>query len=90
MLIGYFVQKKIYGYLLLKKNQKQIVIDLIAVNKNYRKQKISTKMISYLFNEFKNHEVIVGTQLLNIPSIKLYLKFGFKIEKIDSIYHLHS
>ncbi|MGN9119668.1 GNAT family N-acetyltransferase [Turicibacter bilis] len=80
------------GFLLFSyKNQKNIVIELIAVNEKYRSEGIGTVLINKLYafcKEVKCQEVLVGTQLENIKALNFYIKNAFKIKDIKYIYHL--
>ncbi len=69
---------------------KNMIIDLIAVSSNYRGQKIGTALIKFASENIKNEKILVGTQISNIPSIKLYQKLGFNLIESDYVFHFHN
>ncbi len=82
----------ISGFLqLIRGADEALIIDLIAVNANYRNKGVAQKMISFAMqNCVTNTEVVrVGTQIANLPSISLYLKMGFIITSAQYIFHRH-
>jgi len=75
----------IYGH-----QKKQIIIDLIAVNSDYRGKYIATDMIVYTEkNAGEFTDIIVGTQIANVASLRLYERLGFKIFDSRYIFHYH-
>tara|TARA_B100000902_G_scaffold398294_1_gene464564 strand:+ start:1054 stop:1767 length:714 start_codon:yes stop_codon:yes gene_type:complete len=83
---------KIIAFLqLIEKKQDTIVIDLIAVDEKNKGNGLAKEMISYAYiNCLKNNGIIeVGTQIANTPSIKLYLKLGFRIISAYYMIHMH-
>jgi ribosomal protein S18 acetylase RimI-like enzyme len=91
MVVG-LVAGKIKGFLqLLNINNKTLVIDLIAVDKDFRRKGIAYDMITYAESQYSQFSRIrVGTQLANIPSLKFYEKMGFKIFGAKYIFHYHN
>lgn len=82
----------IYGFLqLLHGVDGALIIDLIAVDKNYRHTGVAQSMISFAMQNCKTRtEVVrVGTQIANFPSISLYLKMGFTISSAHYVFHYH-
>jgi GNAT superfamily N-acetyltransferase len=82
----------ISGFLqLIRGADEALIIDLIAVNANYRNKGVAQKMISFAMqNCVTNTEVVrVGTQIANLPSISLYLKMGFFITSAQYVFHRH-
>lgn len=77
------------GFLLLIKEKDNLIIDLIAVKKNFRGGKIGSMMIYFLFKKISFKNIIVGTQISNIPSVKLYQKLGFKLISSQYVFHYH-
>lgn len=76
------------AFLLLLLTKKHSVIDLIAVSKKHRKKGLGLQMINYALQNFSgNNRWRVGTQSTNIPSVRLYERFGF--QSIGSQYVLH-
>ena len=84
--------KKVVGFLLVLKNKKNYIIDLIAVKKNYNNLGLGTKMIEFLENKvLKQNKVriYVSTQSDNKHSIKLYIKNKFKVKYRKYVYHFN-
>jgi len=69
-----------------------LIIDLIAVDQNYRHTGVAQKMISFAMQncETKKEVVRVGTQIANLPSIALYLKMGFCFSTAQYVFHHHT
>ena len=85
-------KKKIVGFLLILKNNKDYIIDLIAVKKNYQKLGLGTKMLQFLENNVLNKNkvrIYVSTQLNNSESIRLYVKNNFKEKYRKYVYHFN-
>lgn len=85
------INNKIVGFLqILKPKNDHFIIDLIGVDKEYQRKGIAEKMINFAIHENNNiNKVIVGTQIGNIPSIKLYQKMGFFLEGAKYVFHFH-
>ncbi len=84
--------KKVVGFLLVLKNKKNYIIDLIAVKKNYNNLGLGTKMIEFFENKvLKQNKVriYVSTQSDNKHSIKLYIKNKFKVKYTRYVYHFN-
>lgn len=86
-----FLNKTIYGFILLIKKKNEVIIDQIIVDKKYVKKKVGTSLINYLSKlYFDNGKLTIkaGTSLENHIAKKFYLKNGFK--RFDSyfVYHL--
>ena len=67
-----------------------LIIDLIAVSYNHRGQKIGPALIKFASENIKSEKILVGTQISNIPSIKLYQKLGFNHIESDYVFHYHN
>lgn len=85
---------EILGYILfnIDEKNKKAIIELISVKENYIGKNIGTKMIKelekYLKNYYKDIEILqVGTQSNNIKAINFYVKNGFKVKELRSVYH---
>ena len=86
------IDKKIVGFLQLLKNNKEkfVTIDLIAVDNDFQRQNIARDMISFAESFYQNYsKIFVGTQVANIPSVRLYEKLGFRLKKTKYILHYH-
>ena len=75
----------------VKKKNNNIIIDLIAVNKNFRKKGYGEELIRSInsFTKINYNKILVGTELSNISAINLYLKIGFKLIFSTHSFHLH-
>lgn len=93
MVIAENENKQIIGFLLLiLGNNNHWYIDLIAVDSYYRGKNIATKMFLYFIESSKldqDQSILVGTQLSNNISIKLYEKLGFIYYGANYVYHSH-
>jgi ribosomal protein S18 acetylase RimI-like enzyme len=84
--------KKITGFLLVLKNKKDYIIDLIAVKKKYQNLGLGTKMIEFFENKVLKQnkvKIYVSTQSDNKDSIKLYNKNKFKVKYKKYVYHFN-
>lgn len=85
--------KKVVGFLLVLKNKKDYIIDLIAVKKNYQNLGLGTKMIEFFENKVLNRnkvKIYASTQSDNEDAIKLYIKNKFKVKYKKYVYHFNS
>jgi ribosomal protein S18 acetylase RimI-like enzyme len=85
------MDQSIVGFLLLLYREEAMIIDLIAVDENYRKRGVAKDMIIHA--EAQCHgfsQILVGTQLANIPSIRLYEGMGFKVASAQYTFHYHN
>lgn len=85
------VDGAIAGYLqLLYGSDKTLTIDLIAVDRTQRRKAIASDMIAYAeanCGEFQ--QIRVGTQIANVPSMRLYEKIGFRVTEAQYVFHYH-
>ena len=67
------------------------MIDLIATEKKKRGKGLAKEMISFAYEKClkRNGSIIVGTQIGNVPSIKLYSKLSFNIFSASYVLHMH-
>lgn len=78
------------GFLQLLFRERQIIIDLIAVSREHRRNGIARDMIHFAQMSFDDYETMVtGTQAANIGSLAMYESMGFKICSAYYILHLH-
>ncbi len=86
------VDGTIAGFLqILFGSNKDLIIDLIAVDAKHHGKGIATNMITYAQNQLQQFKNIrAGTQLVNLPSIKLYEKAGFCISGAQYVFHYHN
>lgn len=81
----------IVGFLLLLYGKDgALVIDLIAVDEDNRRRGAAESMIAYAESQCHGFTRIrVGTQLVNVPSLRLYEGMGFKIAAAQYTFHYH-
>jgi ribosomal protein S18 acetylase RimI-like enzyme len=87
------INKKVVGFLLMLKNKKDYVIDLIAVNKEYRNNGLASQMLRFFENFLtrKNKlKIYASTQQNNKEAIEFYTKNKFRIKYKKYIYHFNS
>lgn len=84
-------KNKIIGFLQIQKSEDNyFIIDLTGVDKEYQRKGIAGKMINFAIQKNNGiNKVIVGTQIGNIPSFKLYQKMGFFLESAKYVFHFH-
>ena len=78
------------GFLQLIISGEELLIDLIGVDKSVQGKGVATGMIYYAMDNIQHSFMKVGTQIGNIPSIKLYQNLGFCISSSEYIFHYHS
>jgi nucleoside-diphosphate-sugar epimerase/ribosomal protein S18 acetylase RimI-like enzyme len=84
-------QQKIVGFALLATPlDAQVVIDLIAVEEAYRRRGIAAEMIAFVESQFAPAVIAVGTQIANLPSVRLYEKLGFCLAGAQYVFHFHN
>ena len=80
----------IVGFLLLLESSTYLIIDLISVDNNHRRKGIASDMIAYVESHLNSFSSVqVGTQLANMPSIRLYEKMGFRAYTSNYVFHYH-
>ena len=78
------------GFLQLLRADEGLVIDLIGVDEERRGSGIARSMISFAAERCAPYEYMdVGTQLMNLPSLRLYLGLGFRPYAAQHVFHLH-
>ena len=70
------------GFLQLRIKINELFIDLIGVDKKAQGNGIASAMIQFASQNIKHSLIKVGTQIGNIPSIKLYQKLNFLFNSI--------
>jgi ribosomal protein S18 acetylase RimI-like enzyme len=85
------VDGKPAGFLqLLRAPRDELVIDLIAVAAPYQRKGVARTMIAFAAIHCRTAgPIMVGTQVSNLPSVRLYEGMGFRIEKAQYIFHHH-
>jgi ribosomal protein S18 acetylase RimI-like enzyme len=79
------------GFLqLLRSAIGELVIDLIAVDSACFGQGLATAMIGYAARHCDvPGPVVVGTQVANVRSIRLYERLGFRLRSAQYVFHHH-
>lgn len=85
------VEGRVVGFnQLIKRDNGVLAIDLIAVNEKYRGKGIASGMIAFaVANCGPMTKMVVGTQLANIASLKMYQRSGFNVVGALHIFHCH-
>jgi ribosomal protein S18 acetylase RimI-like enzyme len=78
------------GFLQLIIKDMDLFIDLIGVDKKAQGKGLASAMINYAEKNIIHTCIKVGTQIGNLPSIKLYQKLGFVLTGSDYVFHYHS
>jgi len=82
---------RLSGFLQLLYCDDEMVIDLIAVDKEERRKHIASDMITFAESNRRGAKSIrVGTQVANLPSMTLYEKLGFHITDAAYVFHYHN
>jgi GNAT superfamily N-acetyltransferase len=87
-----FISDRVAGFLQLLDDttSNDLIIDLVAVDDQYRRRGIARRMIGFAeacCGDYWN--VIVGTQIANIPSLRLYEGMGFRCLNASYVLHYH-
>jgi len=80
----------VVGFLQLLRGEGHVAIDLIAVRDQARGNGLAEAMVAFASaNCGPLDRVEVGTQVSNVPSLRLYEKLGFRIEGSKYVLHFH-
>ena len=91
-LIVAYKKNAILGFILLKKEMKNLRIDQILVKNSFKKKGVASALISYTNNHFlkKFNSIIAGTYKHNLAAKKMYKTLNFKSNgKSKNIYHIY-
>lgn len=81
---------EVVGFLLLLHAGSDLVIDLVATAPEHRGRSLASAMIGFAGRESKGFDrMLVGTQLANTPSLRLYEKLGFRVCGASYVLHRH-
>ncbi len=71
--------------------RRRAVIDLIGVSRATQQQGVGKALTTHFIRTYKNcsDSLEVGTQVANLPSMRLYEKLGFFIARSQYVMHLH-
>ena len=78
------------GFLQLIIQEDNLFIDLIGVDGKVQGKGVASAMIQFASENIEHSCFKVGTQIGNLPSIKLYQKLGFVLTGSDYVFHYHS
>lgn len=67
----------IKGFIIFTLLYENVEIELLFVDNQYRNKNIGTSLIKYIFDNYKNKNVLLEVSLNNIPALSLYKKMGF-------------
>ena len=91
MIISYnSKERRVVGFLQLLEINEDLVVDLIGVDPSFHGRGIASDMISFCLEQIPHDNFFVGTQIVNIPSIKLYSKFNFQFHSAEYVFHYHN
>lgn len=67
------------------------VIDLVGVGTDMQKKGVGESLVNRFINHYRSscEALLVGTQVANTPSIRLYEKLGFSLRKSQYVLHKH-
>jgi ribosomal protein S18 acetylase RimI-like enzyme len=80
------------GFLAALRTQTGAVIDLVGVTQAARGQGAGSALVRAFCDHYIKAgvtELTVGTQVANIPSLRMYEKLGFSLHKTQYVLHLH-
>lgn len=78
------------GFLLLLHAGSELVIDLVATGAEHRGRGLAAAMIRFAARKCPDFEtLVVGTQVANTPSLRLYEKLGFRVRGASYVLHRH-
>lgn len=91
-ILAFKCDERIAGMIAVKMVGDCCHIELVAVHPNYYRQGIAGKLIKASFQSAINkkiNKISVVTQLDNVEACGLYKKYGFKVDTVKYLYHLH-
>ncbi|MCU1282798.1 MAG: hypothetical protein JWM53_6344 [bacterium] len=71
--------------------QRAAVIDLVGVDKSQQRKGVGAALTQAFIEHYRGSvgSLQVGTQVANVPSMRLYERLGFSISKTQYVLHLH-
>jgi ribosomal protein S18 acetylase RimI-like enzyme len=85
------VGDEVAGFIQLLERGNDVIIDLIGVSSDFRRQYIAHDLMAETCNLYPNKKkIIVGTQVSNIPSVRMYENFGFRLCDSSYVFHYHT
>jgi ribosomal protein S18 acetylase RimI-like enzyme len=79
------------GFLAALVSERNAVIDLVGVDKQYQRRRVGAALTQAFIDHYRPSasSLQVGTQVANVPSMRLYERLGFSISKTQYVLHLH-
>jgi ribosomal protein S18 acetylase RimI-like enzyme len=78
------------GFLAVLRVEDAAVIDLVGVARDAQRRGLGAALVSSFAKRHETAAILrVGTQTANTPSLRLYSRFGFAIERAAYVFHLH-
>lgn len=92
LMVTAHINGKIVGFLqLLTGDNGVLIIDLVAVDASQRGKGIAGDMILFAEQQTPDcQQMIVGTQVANVPSIRFYERMGFRLRGSQYVFHYHT
>lgn len=78
------------GFELVLDTPEAAVIDLIAVAAGARGRGVGSALVCALAESAPDRAVQAGTQIANLPALRLYERLGFAVARTDYVLHRHS
>jgi len=84
-------ETRLSGFLQLVFDNKTLIVDLIAVDREKRRENIANNMINFAQKKIDGFEFIrLGTQVANFSSMRLCENSGFRIRDAFYVFHYHN
>jgi len=80
---------EVTGFQLVLDTPEAAVIDLIAVAAAARGRGIGSSLVCSLAESSPDRPVQAGTQVANLPALRLYERLGFAVARTDYVLHRH-
>jgi ribosomal protein S18 acetylase RimI-like enzyme len=78
------------GFLAALATPSSAVIDLIAVGPAFQRRRVGAALIAAFTDRYRGRGALqVGTQVANLPSVRLYERMGFSLAASQYVLHLH-
>jgi len=71
-------------------HERTATIDLVGVDPGFQHRGVGQRLVEAFIRHYRGSQVLqVGTQVANVPSIRLYEKLGFSLTKSQYVLHMH-
>lgn len=81
------VDNRIAGYILWLKRKKYFRLYSLAISKKFQNQGLAKKLLEYSLKHLESQSFSLEVKVSNVPAIRLYEKFGFKVKKVLENYY---